>query len=92
MWAVPSGWGTVEQSIEANQQVVRWQVASGELTVEKMRYRLPPGRALRSVTLETPRQGLVAHVERMDSLIEITLGKPLTATAEKPLAVRIELG
>jgi non-lysosomal glucosylceramidase len=90
-WAVSSGWGMVEQSIEANQQVVHWEVLSGELLVEKMRLGLPPGRGLRAVTLETPDQGLVARIERMDSLIEITLAKPVTVTAEKLLAVRIEL-
>jgi non-lysosomal glucosylceramidase len=90
IWAVPSGWGMVEQSIEANRQVVRWEALSGELPVEKMRYALPPGRGLRAATLETPER-LAAHVERTDSLIEITLGKPVTVTAEKPLAVRIEL-
>jgi uncharacterized protein (DUF608 family) len=85
IWVVPSGWGMVEQSIAEGEQVVRWEVLGGELGVSTMRYQVPEGTAVRTVTVDQPggmelptltQRGRAAAVAFVQTL-RITLGQPL---------------
>ncbi len=90
IWTVPTGWGTVSQTVEAKKQIVRWDVLTGELSVQKMRYALPQGKGLRMATLEEPVGAEVVQVEQNGSSVGIVLGQPITLTTEKSLVVRME--
>ena len=91
VWTIPSGWGTVKQIIEPGEQVVRWEVLSGELVVETMRYALPQGARLRTVGLEPAGLATVVQVEQKDGFVAIGLSQMLTVTAGRGLVVRMEL-
>jgi len=91
IWTVPSGWGTVEQTIEANEQIVQWEILSGELLVHKMRYVLPQGAKLLRATIELAGHTEAARVEQRAGFVEIALAQALKATVSQPLGVHIEM-
>jgi len=91
VWMIPSGWGVVTQTLEAEEQTVRWEVLSGELAVQSMRYMLPRGAKLRTIALELAARVEAARVEQRDSLVDIDLAQMLNVTADQPLVVRMGL-
>jgi len=91
VWIIPSGWGVVTQMLEAQQQTVRWEVLSGELPVQSMRYALPQGAKVCTMALELAGPVEPARIEQRDSLVDIDLPWTLKVTAGQPLVVRIEL-
>ena len=89
IWIIPSGWGMIRQTIAAHEQVVQWEVLSGELLVQTMRYALPPGAKLRTATLEAAAQIELARVEQHADFVEIALVQELKVTVDRPLGVRM---
>ncbi len=91
IWTIPSGWGMVSQTITNGEQVVRWEVLSGELRVQHIRYALPERARVRAATIEWNGQVETPHAEQKNAFVEIALAQPLTITAVVPLVIRIEL-
>jgi len=91
VWIVPSGWGVADQGVQKNEQIVRWEALVGELPVQSMRYVLPNGARLRTVSLEWAGHVGIARFEQKGASVEIELSQTLTVTEGQPLVVHLEI-
>jgi hypothetical protein len=88
-WVVPTGWGAVYQTIAGGEQLVRWEVLSGELGATRMRYALPEGKTLDSVTLEIGSRLQAAETTENAGIVDIVPAVPVQAAAGRPIVVHI---
>jgi len=91
VWVAPPGWGVVMQDLEAEAQTVRWEVFSGELPIQSMKYALPQGAKLRTVAVEVAGHVQAACAKERDSLLDVQLAQMVKVTANRPLVVHIGL-
>jgi hypothetical protein len=91
IWSIPAGWGVVSQTIANQQQMVRWEVLTGELPVEHLRLTLPPQKQAQDITVECEGQLLAARVEQKGQLLTIHLPQGTKVAAHGALAACVEL-
>ena len=66
---------------------MRWEVLSGELTVQEMAYALPPRAAVEQVEVELGGEPILASTARQADWVTITLPQETQVTAERDLMV-----
>jgi hypothetical protein len=91
IWVVPSGWGTVTQTIEEGGQTVRWEILDGKLTVQSMRYTLPEGARMSAANVRATGPVEITRLDQKEKRVEITLPRELSVTSDYPLVVSMEL-
>ena len=89
IWTAGSGWGTVHQSIGGDEQVVRWQVLSGELAVEEMAYALPLRATVEAVSVKLAGEPVPASIEQRSESVTISLAQRVRAEAGQDLVIRM---
>ena len=91
IWTTGSGWGTVHQSIGDCEQNVRWEVLSGELTVQEMAYSTLPRAAVREVTVELGSEPVANSCAWEAGRATITLPHNIQVTGKRDLNVCIKI-
>jgi non-lysosomal glucosylceramidase len=91
IWTIPTGWGTVSQTVTNEELSVRWEVLAGELSVRAIRYALPEGKRAGEATVEAVGLVNMRDAAQDAGYVEIDLGRAMTIPAGQTLTTRILL-
>ncbi|MCD6289351.1 MAG: hypothetical protein J7M34_02525 [Anaerolineae bacterium] len=91
IWTIPSGWGTVAQVVRGSEQLVQWEVQSGELLVRVMRYEVPQGTRVSGIKVHVADQPVASESRQDGKTVELILSRPVRVSAGRSLAVHIDL-
>lgn len=89
-WIIPTGWGMAGQNIDGQQQQVRWEVRSGEVTVQRLGVELPPGAALQTVTVTVAGADRPHQATQTGQVVELALAEAGTVKAGQTLVIEVE--
>jgi uncharacterized protein (DUF608 family) len=89
VWAVPSGWGVVTQSVGEAEQVVHWAASDGDLRVQALRLQVAKDAAVEQVSAERGGEAVRAISSQHDQIVTVALADAVSITPDSPLIVRV---
>jgi len=90
-WSVPSGWGTFTQTLTAQQQKVKLELAEGSLAVARLALATEVKGGTRKVTARLGQERLTAELKNGGTTCIIDFGRELTINPNSPLQVTVRV-
>ncbi|MHB0856000.1 MAG: GH116 family glycosyl-hydrolase [Anaerolineae bacterium] len=92
VWTTVSGWGTVDQRVEAGRQEIRWEVQAGSLQgLQRLSLALPEGAFAQAVVAKIAGLAAEASWEVQEGTLRLTFAQSVTVPERQVLAITITL-
>ena len=89
VWTVPSGWGTVTQTLQGEGQQIQLEVLFGELSLDRLHLALSEAAEVQGTRVTLAGQTVSAQAQQDGGTIDITLDRQLSVRPGSPLGIQI---